>query len=145
MTEQYVVDASVVAKLYLKDEQHTGNAELLFSRFEDGQLELLAPRIITYEVPAAIKKGADKARVPEAAVLGALDSFQSLGMLILDDSAATQEAMNLALAYECQFYDALYVLLAEDLGCRFITADEKMYRKLHRRDLSYAVFIASYQ
>ena len=144
MTEQLVVDANVVAKLYLKDEQYTGKADLLFSRFKRGEIHLAAPRLITYEVPAAIKRGAVRAKAGEETWRAAIHSFESLGLLIIDDSNAKYEAMRLAINYRCFYFDALYLLLAEDLGCPFVTADDKLIRALHRQ-LPYLISLASYR
>ena len=147
MTEQLVVDANVVAKLYLKDEQDTDKADLLFSRFEQGGIQLIAPRIITYEVPAAIQKGAVRAKVGEETWRAAIQSFELLeskGLLIIDDSDAKYEAMRLAIRYGRSYYDALYLLLAEDLGCPFITADGKLLRALQGR-VPYLISLARYR
>jgi len=144
VVEQLVVDANVVAKLYLKDEQYVDKADLLFSRFEQGGIQLIAPRLITYEVPAAIKRGAFRVKAAKEIWQAALSSFQSLGLCIVDDSEAKYEATRLAINYACTYYDALYLLLAEDLGCRFITADEKLWRTLHTR-AEYLLLLASYK
>ena len=144
MTEQLVVDANVVAKLYLKDEQYTDKAALLFSRFKRGEIHLTAPRLITYEVPAVIKRGAVRAQADEETWRAAINSFESLGLFIIDDSDAKYEAIRLAINYRCFYFDALYLLLAEDLGCPFITADDKLVRALHTQ-LSYIISLASYK
>ena len=144
MAEQLVVDANVVAKLYLRDERYTANTDLLFSRFQRGEVQLIAPRLITYEVPAAIKQGAFRVKAAKETWQAALLSFESLGLSIVDDSEAKYEAIRLAINYACAYYDALYLLLAEDLGCRFITADEKLWRPLHTR-LEYLLLLASYR
>ena len=144
MAEQLVVDASVVAKLYLKDEQYTDKADLLFSRFEQGDIQLIAPRLITYEVPAAIKRGAVRAKAGKEVWQAALSSFQSLGLSIINDSDAKYEAIRLAINYACAYYDALYLLLAEDLGCPFVTADDRLWRALRTR-VEYLLLLASYK
>lgn len=147
MTEQLVVDANVVAKLYLKDEQYIDKADLLFSRFNRGEIHLAAPRVITYEVPAVIKRGAVKAKADEETWRTAIHSFELLesrGLLIIDDSDAKYEAIRLAINYRCFYFDALYLLLAEDLGCPFITADDKLVRALHTQ-LSYIISLATYK
>lgn len=128
--QQFVVDANVVAKLYLRDEQYIKNADLLFARFSNGQLRLIAPNIISYEVPAIIVKGYRKAQLDEELFKKAVTSFRSLGIVIIDDSGAVSEAMNLALVNQCNYYDALYILLAQDLNCRLITADDRLCRNL---------------
>lgn len=147
MTEQLVVDANVVAKLYLKDEQYTDKTDLLFSRFRRGEIHLVAPHVITYEVPAAIKRGAVRVKADEQTWRAAIQSFELLeskGLLIIDDSNAKYEAMRLAINYRCFYFDALYLLLAEDLGCPFITADGKLIRALQGR-AAYLVSLASYK
>ncbi|MBA7684629.1 hypothetical protein ES703_93035 [subsurface metagenome] len=143
MAEHLVVDASVVAKLYLRDEQHTAKADLLFSRFQRGEVQLIAPRLITYEVPAAIKRGAVRVKAVEEIWQAALSSFESLGLSVVDDSDAKYEATRLAINYACSYYDALYLLLAEDLGCSFITADERLWRTMRTR-VKYLSLLASY-
>jgi predicted nucleic acid-binding protein len=144
VAEQLVVDANVVAKLYLRDEEYTDKVDLLFSRFQEREVRLSAPRLITYEVPAAIKRGAARGKAIKGKWQAALSSFESLGLTIFDDSDAKQEAVRLALNYACSYYDALYVLLAEDLGCRFITADERLWRTLRTR-VEYILLLASYR
>ena len=144
MAEQLVVDANVVAKLYLRDERYTANTDLLFSRFQRGEVRLIAPRLITYEVPAAIKRGAVRVKATEETWRAAISSFEFLGLAVVDDSDAKYEATRLAINYACTYYDALYLLLAEDLGCRFITADEKVWRTLHTR-AKYLLLLASYK
>lgn len=144
MPEQLVVDANVVAKLYLRDEQFTDQADLLFSRFGRGEIRLIAPNVIKYEVSAAIQRGAARVKAPEQTWQAALSSFQSLGLTIIDDSDAKHEATRLALDLACRYYDALYVLLAQDLGCRCITADDKLWRNLRTR-VGYLLFLPSYK
>lgn len=141
--EKLVVDANVVAKLYLRDERFLDKVDLLFSRFQEGDIQLIAPRLITYEVPAAIKRGAVRARVSRAIWQAALSSFESLGLSIVDDSDAKYEATRLAIDFACSYYDALYLLLAEDLRCRLITDDERLWRNLHTR-VGYLLLLASY-
>jgi predicted nucleic acid-binding protein len=50
-TEALVVDASVVAKWYLRDETDVEQADLLLTRFTTGELVLVAPEQIRYEIP----------------------------------------------------------------------------------------------
>lgn len=143
VTEQFVVDANVVAKLYLRDERDVQRADLLFSRFGHGAIELVAPYVIMYEVPAAIKKGVARVQASEDVWKKAMSSFESLRLTIIDDSGARLDAMRLAVEYSCGYYDALYLLLAEDLGYRFVTADERLIRGWHTR-APYMLPLASY-
>lgn len=144
MADNLVVDANVIAKLYLRDEQYIDKADLLFDRFQKGNVDLIAPQVITYEVPAAIKKGAARVRASEETWKDAIESFESLGLVVVDDSDAKYDATRLAMNYSIGYYDALYMLLAEDLGCQLVTADDKLWRNLHGR-VRYLVLLASYK
>ena len=111
--------------------------------YSQGEVQLIAPRLITYEVPAAIKRGAVRVKAVEEIWQAALSSFESLGLSVVDDSDAKYEATRLAINYACSYYDALYLLLAEDLGCSFITADERLWRTMRTR-VKYLSLLASY-
>lgn len=102
MAEQLVVDANVVAKLYLR------KADLLFSRLREREVRPVAPRLITYEVPAVVKRGAARGKAIKGKWQAARSSFESLELTICDDSDAKQEAVRLALNYGCSYYDALW-------------------------------------
>ncbi len=46
-----------------------------------------------------------------------------------------QAAATLSKDYKISAYDAAYVALAQSLGCQFITADKKLYRKIKSLEL----------
>ncbi len=50
-----VLDASVAVKWHLKDEDYAAEAALLLEDFGQGELELVAPAQIRYEVPSAFR------------------------------------------------------------------------------------------
>ena len=52
--EALVVDASVSSKWHVKDEEYDYQALLLLQGLTRGELELLAPEQIRYEVPSSI-------------------------------------------------------------------------------------------
>lgn len=131
MNGRLVVDASVVAKLYLRDEQWTDRADNLFDCFGRGQVEILAPRLLLYEVPAAISKALGDGRIAEPDALDALRRFRGLPVPLVEETPVLlEEACRLANKYRCTLYDAIYLQLAEDLNWNFITADDKLHRRL---------------
>lgn len=130
MSEHFIVDTSVVSKLYLRDEQWTANADALFARFERGETELLAPRLVMYEVPASIRKAIAQRRILESDGQDAIRRFRRLPLPIIDDKDALEEAFRLANRYSCSYYDAIFLTLAEDLGWNFVTAEVKLCRRL---------------
>jgi len=59
--DRLVVDASVAAKWHLpeRDEEHTDRALALLTQFRGGDLELLAPAHIRFEVPSVLTVAID--------------------------------------------------------------------------------------
>lgn len=126
--DRFVLDASVAAKWYLDDEEHTDEAEIFLLRLLAGGIELHAPRILQYEIGHLLAKaqrrlgrGIDAATAQEA-----YRTFCALPILYhdLDDTART-DALNFATRYHRGFYDSCYVTLAIHLGCRWLTSERR--------------------
>lgn len=133
MSQHLVVDTSVVSKLYLRDEEWVANADALFARFEQGEVELVAPRLITYEVPASIKKAIAKRRIAEQDGQDAVTRFCQLPLPIVDDLNVTEEAFRTANRYSCSYYDSIFLVLAQDLGWNLVTAEDRLWKRLHHQ------------
>lgn len=148
MTDRWVVDASVIAKLYLEDEDHTEVAEELVTLHSAATIELLAPQPILYEVPNAILAAARRERLGHDRALDFIRRFLALRLLILGDDETLgpmiEEASGVARDLGCALYDAMYVITAQSTGTQLITADAKPYRGLSRK-VSDLVWIADYQ
>lgn len=140
MSQYLVVDTTVVSKLYLRDEQWVANADALFARFAQGEVELLGPRLITYEVPASIKKAIAMRRISEKDGQEAVARFRQLHLPVIDDLDVLEEAFRTATRYSCSFYDSIFLILAQDLGWNLVTADDKFWRRLHN-DLPYIIHL----
>ena len=140
MSQRFVVDTSVVSKLYLRDEVWVANADLLFARFGQGDVELVAPRLIKYEVPASIRKAIAKRRIAEQDAEDAVTRFCQLPLPIIDDLNVTEEAFRLANRYSRSFYDSIFLILAQDLSWNFVTADDKLWKALHN-ELPYIIHL----
>lgn len=142
--EAIVVDASVAAKWHLEDEEYVEPALLLLQRFARGEVELLAPEQIRYEVPSAITVATlgQQPRLTQQQGEDAIAEFLALDVHTTRDPQLILAAYRLVHRHGCGFYDALYVALAEQVGCSLVTADERLYRRI--RHLPYAVWIANY-
>ena len=122
-----VVDASVVYKWYVP-ERETEKALDLLAEFRRAIEPLAAPDLILYELASALRHNP---RLKPEDVESVLENFISLQMQIVVPSLASlRGAVRLALRYNVTVYDAVYVTLAESLGCDFITADKKLQLKL---------------
>ena len=132
LAETLVVDASVAAKWHLTDEEYADKATLILTRFAQGQVELLAPDHIRYEVPSAITVATRgrKPRITQEQGKEAIEEFLALGLKTVSDGELILMAYLLVHQYGCALYDALYLALAQRLTLPFVTADHKLYQRV---------------
>jgi len=138
MADPIVLDASVAAKWFLKDnlESHVEQADDLLLQLLAGDVELYAPRVICYEVCHLLNK-ASRERDPstgtfrlskEQAVQSAREFF-ALPVSILDTTE--QEyigALENSIDHRRGHADMTYIELAVRLGCQWCTADDRVLR-----------------
>jgi predicted nucleic acid-binding protein len=124
-----IPDASVAGKWHLADESDTDRAIQVLAAYRDGDLALVAPDHFRYEVPAAIRAATRRKppRLTRAQGEQAVGEFLSFAIPTISDDALVTDAYATSYAYDCGFYDALYVALAQRLGIPFLTADAKLY------------------
>jgi len=124
---ELVLDASVVIKWFL---QEKSSEEALRYRQQhlEGRVALVAPSLLPFEIVNAICTKT-KTRLPT--ILEAIETYRFTGITeyFLTEKLA-QLAATLSKTYRISVYDAAYVALAQNLGCQFITADRKLYRKI---------------
>lgn len=136
MRERMVIDASVATKWFLQDatETDTDLAEEILVTFLDGELELHAPRIFTYEVCGALAKaccsrsaGTSGFRLKKEQALRCAHELFGLAIHIAESSEAEGcEALDMAVDFSQGHYDMTYVRLAQRLDCQWCTADLKV-------------------
>jgi predicted nucleic acid-binding protein len=108
----FVLDASVVIK-WFSEEEYTDRALKLREDFSKGEIELVVPDLMLYEVSNALRYNSD-----------------------FDE---TNSALNLAYEYKITIYDAYYVALAKEIDFILVTADRKLYLKI--KDLKFVKYI----
>ncbi|MBU1261585.1 type II toxin-antitoxin system VapC family toxin [bacterium] len=122
-----VLDASVVMKWFVEEDE-TEKALFLREAHIKGDFTIVAPDILLYEVANALNKGANfsEEEVHEC--------LQDIYDIMIDIVAPLPNIVHPSIRLMCEreisFYDAFYVALAYELGLRFITADEKLYKKV---------------
>lgn len=132
MPSQLVIDANVVAKWFLKDSQESDTelaADILIA-FLSNEIELHAPRIMTYEVCSLLTRacaGGKAARLAKAdAIQGAREFF---GLSIQFEEATEEQgvkAIDMAVRFSKTHADMTYLSLAIRLDCNWCTADLKV-------------------
>jgi predicted nucleic acid-binding protein len=127
---QCVVDASVAAKWFLP-EPYKDEAEELLRDFLDEKVELIAPDLIVSEVGNILwKRSTLRGEISATQASRSYANFLALGLILRPSSTIAAAALKLATERSHPVYDMLYVALAEQNGCDFVTADEKLVKKL---------------
>lgn len=120
-----VVDASVVAKWFLP-EADTEASVLLRARHVSGDLRLVAPDLLVYEVANALRYHPHVGSDRLAEHMEDLFAFD-LGLEPTSEASMTA-AVHTAFRLGLSIYDASYIALAQRLDSIVYTADESMLR-----------------
>lgn len=132
----YVVDATVIGKWFLHeapDEAYTSHALQLLEDFRRGRVSLLAPDSVRYEVPNILCKAIGGQRIEFQKALEAVDTFLAYPIRTARGDDLVRAAAQQSPVYGCSFYDALYLVIAEQEQVRFIHADGRLRRTLRGR------------
>ena len=122
-----VVDASVVLKWQLDDEEYVPQATALRNDFYAlGAIKAIAPHLLTYEVVNGIVTATRRERLTSDKALEIMDNLMELGVELKGVEPA--RLMALALDHNLSAYDAAYLALAESEGCELWTGDRPFYQ-----------------
>lgn len=140
---RYVIDASIAAKWHLKDEEHSSYALAVLNDFQEGRVELIAPRFIRYEVASAIFKAVRRQRLPIGWAYESVQAIDSWGVhLTIEDSL--YYACDRAYWLGASLYDGIYVATAISAGCPLLSADDHLRRASAGKYVFYT-WIADYK
>lgn len=124
-----VIDASVAIKWLNPYESLADKANLIRDDYERGFVSLLVPAFWEYEVVNGLNKAVARGQLTEEEGQEAV----SLMLTLAVEKApwpSPQESYALSRRYQRSVYDSWYVYLAEQVGCAFWTADQKLYNAL---------------
>jgi predicted nucleic acid-binding protein len=124
-----VVDASVAVK-WLIPEDDSPHAWRIQEKYQDEQLDIVAPYLVISEVANVLWKRARRGDLSVEAARRAYAQFLRDSPVLLDSNIVSNAALGLALAHHRPFYDCLYLALALDQRCDLVTADERFFHAL---------------
>jgi len=125
------VDASFMVAL-LVPESFSQNALALWEEWVLGDVEILAPALLRYEVISALYRKGLRGLVTWEDSQAAQAQFLALDIEFQDPPALPIRAVELARFYQRpNTYDAFYLALVEYLDCFLWTADERLYNAVH--------------
>jgi predicted nucleic acid-binding protein len=134
-----VLDTSVVLKWFRQGEVLAGEALALRAAYLAGEIDVVEPPLLAYEVANALRYKSDLSldQVQEA-----VESLFGMGWEWIPPSGAVLcRAVELARAFEVTVYDAVFASLAEAEEALFLTADERLARSLEA--LGFVRFLGS--
>ncbi len=125
--KNFVVDASVVLKWYLPDEQGVSQALSLLADLVEGASTLHAPNLIDYEFVNAMWVAGKMGRIAVEDRDAAVNNFLNTEITKADMGELFESLLKHATEYNRSCYDASYLALSEIVGAPLVTADKKLY------------------
>ena len=124
---ELVIDASVVLKWYLTDEEWGEEANSILEQHVAGDVSILVPTILPYEVLNALLVAERMGRTAENVTEEAFCGFMELEINFLDPFVDYTDILSLARSFRRPVYDASYISLAKKNNIDFVTADKQLY------------------
>ena len=122
-----VVDASIAVKWVVEED---GTPEALTLR---RRAKLIAPELLVAECANILWKKVQRNELRREEALVAARLLQAAEIELLPTRALLEAATRIAIELDHPAYDCLYLALAVENDCRFVTADERLLRKLGAR------------
>ena len=135
-----IVDASVLLCAFFPDEAQA-QAQALLRDHAAGRERLKAPTLVVYEVTNAVWQAERRGRISGTQTDQILKAAAGLEIELLPLDWG--ESLPLARQFNRSAYDAAYLSLAERLGERLITADERLYNAVHPK-LKWVEWLGNY-
>jgi predicted nucleic acid-binding protein len=127
---EYVIDASVAVKWFIPEPQ-SDRAEGLLRDFLRQRIFLTAPDVLVAEVGNTLwKRSARRGEIPIWQAKQSYVDFLRLKIPLQSSAEIAEKAFNLAAHENHPLYDAIYIVLAFERGCQFITADRILINRL---------------
>jgi predicted nucleic acid-binding protein len=94
--------------------------------------KLIAPELLVAECANILWKKVQRRELSKEEALFAARLLQGAEIELLPTRFLFEAATRMSIEIDHQAYDCLYLALAVEKGCRFVTADERFLRKLHQ-------------
>lgn len=136
-----VIDASVVLKWYLADEEYSSKALSILDKYVSNEIDILAPSLLEYEVINGLVIAKKRGRIQEKKIFTAIDGFMSLEIKLINLSLYYPKVIHYCKIYNRSAYDASYLALADDESISLVTADKGLYNVV-KKDLKWVEWLS---
>ncbi|WP_338827777.1 type II toxin-antitoxin system VapC family toxin [Neomoorella thermoacetica] len=137
-----VADASVILCAYFPDEL-SRRAQKLMLDYALGRISLCGPRLLVLELINACLVAARRRRISEEILFKTAKEISSLQIIWVDIEKEVEKVFSLSHKYQITAYDAAYIVAAQLKGCKFFTADERLYNAV-KHDLNFVRLLCEY-
>jgi predicted nucleic acid-binding protein len=120
----HVIDASIAVKWVVEE---PGTVEALALR---RGARLIAPELLVAECANILWKKVRREELSKDEALLAARLLQSVDIELLPTRSLLDAAASIAIEMDHPAYDCVYIALAAANDCRFVTADERLLRKV---------------
>jgi predicted nucleic acid-binding protein len=132
---ELVVDASIGVKWFVPEIYSAESVQLL-----DAKVRRHVPTLFYTEIAQTVwKKVHLRREVPEEDGRQILQDLQRILLDVHPTTPLLDAAFEIALRTGRTVYDSTYLALAEALGCRLVTADERLYNAIKATPLASSV------
>jgi predicted nucleic acid-binding protein len=125
----YVIDAGVAVKWFIP-ELDSNKARELLERFNRSADDLLSPDLLIPETANVFWKRVERGDITWQEAEDNLNDCLALNLPLVPSVLLAQKALTLARAHHRSVYDCLYLALALDRNCHFVTADERLFNAI---------------
>ncbi|MCS7115653.1 MAG: type II toxin-antitoxin system VapC family toxin [Candidatus Bathyarchaeota archaeon] len=126
-SEKVVLDASVVAKWYLR-EKYSEQALKLRDEYVSGRIAIAVPALLEYEVLNALKYSGAYSELELMDVARSLNKYGFEYWRL--KGKLKDETIKIANKYDLTIYDASYLALCTIMKTKFYTSDEELLSKI---------------
>lgn len=128
------VDSCVYMALLMPDEDVPAVNEL-WASWRDCGTEICAPALFVWECLNVLRRAVVSRRIEEARAAALVSGVADAPVTLMQAEDRADEVWSrFVLEYDLPtVYDALYLAVADDLGCELWTEDHRLYRAVHER------------
>ena len=127
MPETFVLDCSLAAKWVLP-EPDRAPALRLFERYQSGEISLIAPDLLLAEFASLLARRNRRKQISTKQAHEAFHLMTRCAPRLFDMRPRLFRALDLSLRHQMSLWDCVYVALAVEHGCPFLTADRRLFR-----------------
>lgn len=127
MPDRLVVDCSVAAKWVLP-EPDRDRAVRLLEQWESGKVTLIAPDLLLAEFASLLAKRIRRKQISAAQARQAFQLMRRCSPRLYETRPRLATALDISIEYHLSLWDSIYVAVASEFDCHFLTADKRLFR-----------------